>query len=157
MCTHSEFMAQAIALARKTALVEKAGGPFGCVIVRDGTVISEGVNRVIADKDPTCHGEVAAIRTACEKLGTHDLSGCIMYTSCEPCPMCYAAAWWARIETVYYAATIQDAKEFGDFDDVPIYEAVSLPGSEQLLQMQVSAFQEVEVQLVFWHGLLQFS
>jgi guanine deaminase len=133
MLNHQEFMKQAIQLARKTSLVDKAGGPFGCVIVKDDVVIAEGVNRVIADKDPTCHGEVVAIRCACRALNTHDLSGCIMYTSCEPCPMCYAAAWWARIETVYYAATIQDAKEYGDFDDVPIYEAVSLPGPQRQL------------------------
>jgi len=126
-------MARAIELARKTALVEKAGGPFGCVIVKDGEVVAEGVNRVIADKDPTCHGEVAAIRSACQKLKTHDLSGCTLYTSCEPCPMCYAASWWARIDTIYYAATIQDAKEYGDFDDEPIYEAVKLPPSERAL------------------------
>ena len=133
MNNHSDFMARAIELARQTALVERAGGPFGCVIVKDGEIIAEGVNRVLADKDPTCHGEIAAIRAACAKLDTHVLTGCILYTSCEPCPMCYAASWWARIETIYYAATIQDAKDFGDFDDVSICEAVKFPPSERAL------------------------
>ena len=133
MNNHSDFMARAIELARQTALVERAGGPFGCVIVKDGEIIAEGVNRVLADKDPTCHGDISAIRAACAKLDTHVLTGCILYTSCEPCPMCYAASWWARIETIYYAATIQDAKDFGDFDDVSICEAVKLPPSERAL------------------------
>lgn len=126
-------MDRAVELARHTSLIEKAGGPFGCVIVRAGTIVGEGVNRVLAERDPTCHGEVAAIRAACSALGTHDLSGCVMYTSCEPCPMCYAAAWWARIEHIYYGATIEDAMEYGDFDDLPIYEAVKLPGPDRRL------------------------
>ncbi|MDP6478725.1 MAG: nucleoside deaminase [Phycisphaerales bacterium] len=130
---HHQFMQRAIELARQTAIIERAGGPFGCVIVRGGQIIAEGVNRVLAEQDPTCHGEVAAIRAACKKLNSHDLSGCTLYTSCEPCPMCYAASWWARIDMIYYAATIRDAKEFGDFDDLPIYEAVQLPGSERPL------------------------
>ena len=133
MESHTRFMRRAIELAYETAIVERAGGPFGCVIVRDGTIIAEGVNQVLAEQDPTCHGEVAAIRAACKSLGTHDLSGCTLYTSCEPCPMCYAASWWARIETIYYAATIEDAKEFGDFDDLPIYESVKLPGPQRAL------------------------
>jgi guanine deaminase len=133
MIDHHRFMQRAIELARRTAIIERAGGPFGCVIVRDGAIIAEGVNRVLAEKDPTCHGEVAAIRAACQTLDTHELSGCTLYSSCEPCPMCYAAAWWARIDTIYYAATIQDAKDFGDFDDLPIYEAISMPGPERAL------------------------
>ncbi len=124
-------MQRAIELARRTALQDKAGGPFGCVIVRGGEIVGEGVNRVLAEHDPTCYGEVAAIRAACAGLGTHDLSGCVMYTSCEPCPMCYAAAWWARIDRIYYGATIEDAREYGDFDDLSIYEAVKLPGPQR--------------------------
>lgn len=133
MNAHHDFMARAIELARQTALVERAGGPFGCVIVRDGEVIAEGVNRVLVEKDPTCHAEVAAIRAACSVLDTHDLSGCTLYTSCEPCPMCYAASWWARLDTIFYAATIGDAMEYGDFDDLPIYEAVRLPAADRAL------------------------
>ncbi len=119
-------MRRAIELARVTCLVKKAGGPFGCVIVKDGEVVAEGANTVLAENDPTCHGEMNAIRFACKKLETHDLSGCILYTTGEPCPMCYAASWWARIDTIYYASTIQDAKVFGDFDDVPIADAMKV-------------------------------
>jgi tRNA(Arg) A34 adenosine deaminase TadA len=128
MRDHHSFMRRAIELARQTAMVDRAGGPFGCVIVREGAIIAEGVNRVLAENDPTCHGEVAAIRAACRALGTHDLSGCTLYSSCEPCPMCYAASWWARIDAIYYAATIADASAYGDFDDVSIYKALAMPG-----------------------------
>ena len=117
-------MRRAIELARQSSIVEKAGGPFGCVIVKDGAIISEGANHVIRDKDPTSHGELNAIRAACKKLGTHDLSGCDIYTTGEPCPMCYAACWWARVETIYYASTVQDAKQYGDFDDQLIVESM---------------------------------
>ena len=130
---HTQFMQRAIALGRQTAFEDRAGGPFGCVIVKEGQVIAEGVNRVLAENDPTCHGEIAAIRAACSDLGTHDLSGCNLYTSSEPCPMCYAAAWWARIKTIYYASTIQDSKKFGEFDDLHIHEALRLPTAERSL------------------------
>jgi tRNA(Arg) A34 adenosine deaminase TadA len=117
-------MFRAIELARQTSLIDKAGGPFGCVIVKDGEIIAEGANTVLADNDPTCHGEMNAIRNACKELGTHDLSGCTLYTTSEPCPMCYGAIWWARIEKIYYASTIHDAKEFGNFDDLTLSEAI---------------------------------
>ena len=126
-------MQQAIELGRKTAFDDHAGGPFGCVIVKDGRVIAEGVNRVIAENDPTCHGEIAAIRTACSSLGTHDLSGSTMYTSSEPCPMCYAAAWWARIEMIYFASTMSDCKKYGEFDDSQIFEALQIPAADRTL------------------------
>jgi guanine deaminase len=115
-------MRRAIELARQTSIVEKAGGPFGCVIVKDGEIIGEGANTVLADGDPTCHGEMNAIRHACTVLGTHDLSGCTVYTTGEPCPMCYAACLWARIDKMYYASTVDDAETFGNFDDAPVYE-----------------------------------
>ena len=117
-------MFRAIELARQTSLIDKAGGPFGCVIVKDGEIIAEGANTVLADNDPTCHGEMNAIRNACKELGTHDLSGCTLYTTSEPCPMCYGAIWWARIEKIYYASTTRDAKEFGNFDDLALSEAI---------------------------------
>ena len=117
-------MFRAIELARQTSLIDKAGGPFGCVIVKDGEIIAEGANTVLADNDPTCHGEMNAIRNACKELGTHDLSGCTLYTTSEPCPMCYGAIWWARIEKIYYASTTRDAKEFGNFDDLTLSEAI---------------------------------
>ena len=117
-------MFRAIELARQTSLIDKAGGPFGCVIVKDGEIIAEGANTVLADNDPTCHGEMNAIRNACKELGTHDLSECTLYTTSEPCPMCYGAIWWARIEKIYYASTTRDAKEFGNFDDLALSEAI---------------------------------
>ena len=117
-------MQRAIKLARTTSLEEKAGGPFGCVIVKDGEIVGEGANRVLAEHDPTCHAEINAIRNACQHLGTHDLTGCTVYSTGEPCPMCYGACWWARVEHIYYASTIQDAKEFGGFDDASMYEVM---------------------------------
>jgi len=117
-------MLRAIELARQTSLIDKAGGPFGCVIAKDGEIIAEGANTVLADNDPTSHGEMNAIRNACKELGTHDLSGCTLYTTSEPCPMCYGAIWWARVQKIYYASTIHDAKEFGNFDDLALFEAI---------------------------------
>jgi len=112
----------------KAALAEAAknietgeGGPFGAVIVKENQIIGRGRNRVIASHDPTHHGEVAAIRDACVRLGTHDLSGCTLYTTCYPCPMCLAAAMWARIDTIIYGATAEDAAAIG-FDDAVFYE-----------------------------------
>lgn len=94
------------------------GGPFGSVIVKDGKIIGRGHNRVIADHDPTMHGEVAAIRAACANLGTHDLSGCELYTTAEPCPMCLGAILWAGIEKVYYGCNIKDTDKIGFRDEV---------------------------------------
>ena len=124
-------MRRAIELARQTSIVEKAGGPFGCVVVKDGEIIGEGANTVLADGDPTCHGEMNAIRHACTVLGTHDLSGCTVYTTGEPCPMCYAACLWARIDKMYYASTVDDAETFGNFDDAPIYEAMKTDSKDR--------------------------
>lgn len=114
-----QFMLEAIRLARRTGCVEKTGGPFGCVIAKDGRIVASGGNRVLADKDPTAHGEITAIRKACQVLGTHELSGCTLYTSCMCCPMCYAASYWARIDKIFYAARCEDYVD--DFDDVAIY------------------------------------
>jgi tRNA(Arg) A34 adenosine deaminase TadA len=124
-------MRRAIELARQTSIVEKAGGPFGCVVVKDGEIIGEGANTVLADGDPTCHGEMNAIRHACTVLGTHDLSGCTVYTTGEPCPMCYAACLWARIDKMYYASTVDDAGTFGNFDDAQIYEAMKTDSKDR--------------------------
>lgn len=114
-----EFLRRAIALATENVLQGK-GGPFGAVIVRDGEIIGEGTNSVTATNDPTAHAEVIAIRTAARALGTFDLSGCELYTSCEPCPMCLAATYWARISAIYYAANATDAAKAG-FDDAFLY------------------------------------
>jgi guanine deaminase len=132
---HEQFMRRAIDLARKSALEDRAGGPFGAVVVRAGAVVGEGANRVIAERDPTWHGEVAAIRDACRRLGTHDLSGCDLYTSGYPCPMCYGASWWARIRRIYYAASMEDAFAYGGFDDRLIYEQLGLPDAERRLAL----------------------
>jgi tRNA(Arg) A34 adenosine deaminase TadA len=93
------------------------GGPFGAVVVRDGEVVGRGHNRVLADHDPTCHGEIAAIRDACAFLGTHDLSGCVLYTTGEPCPMCLYACMWANIDRVYYGCTLADNAAIGFRDE----------------------------------------
>ena len=113
-----KFMAKAIELSINSA--KTVGGPFGSVIVKDSKIIAEGSNKVTSSNDPTAHGEIVAIREACKKLYTFDLSGCEIYTSCEPCPMCLSAIYWSRLDKVYYANTREDAKKI-DFDDSFIY------------------------------------
>ena len=113
-----KFMAKAIELSINSA--NTIGGPFGSVIVKDNKIIAEGSNKVTFSNDPTAHGEVVAIREACKKLKTFDLSGCEIYTSCEPCPMCLSAIYWSRLDKIYYANTREDAKTI-DFDDSFIY------------------------------------
>jgi guanine deaminase len=115
---NKKFMAKAIELSINNA--NTIGGPFGSVIVKDNKIIAEGSNKVTFLNDPTAHGEVVAIREACKKLKTFDLSGCEIYTSCEPCPMCLSAIYWARLDKIYYANTREDAKNI-DFDDSFIY------------------------------------
>jgi guanine deaminase len=124
---HKKFMRRAIELSAKTSLVDNAGGVFGTVIVRDGEIIAEGANRVVAESDPTWHGEMEAIRKACKKLGSFKLKGCTMYTSAEPCPMCAAASYWAGIERIYFGATVGDALEYGGFDDAMIFAQLRQP------------------------------
>jgi len=114
-----KFMTRAIELAR-FGVEENAGGPFGCVVVRDGEIVGEGNNRVTSTNDPTAHAEVIAIREACKSLNTFQLDGCTIYTSCEPCPMCLGAIYWARPARVFYACTRDDAANIG-FDDDFIY------------------------------------
>lgn len=126
-----KFMRHAIALAEQAALVDCTGGPFGCVIVKDGVVIAEGSNHVVSENDPTWHGEMDAIRKAAKTLGTFSLAGCTLYTTGEPCPMCAGAIWWARIDRVVYASTIADALRHGNFDDQPIYEDLRKPIGER--------------------------
>ncbi len=125
MCkNHEEFMREAIELSIKN--VDTNGGPFGAVIVKDGEIIARGINKVTSNNDPTAHAEVNAIRAAAAKLGTFDLKGCEIYSSCEPCPMCLGAIYWARIDKLYFANTKRDAKEI-EFDDSFIYEELELP------------------------------
>ena len=112
------------------------GGPFGCVIAKDGKVIAKGHNRVLVDRDPTAHGEIVTIRKACDVLGTIDLSDCILYTSSEPCPMCMAAICWAKVGKVFYAATMKDVDELLGFKDLTMAESLvrgeDIVASEQM-------------------------
>jgi len=119
-----ELMREAIRLSRES--IAKGGGPFGAVIARDGEVIAATSNSVVPDNDPTAHAEMNCIREACRKLGTIDLSDCVIYTSCEPCPMCLGAIYWAHIGKIYYANTRQDANEIA-FADNFIYDEFELP------------------------------
>lgn len=127
-----EFMRRAIFLARK-GMNANAGGPFGAVIVKNGEIVAEGCNRVTSTNDPTAHAEIIAIRKACEKLGTFQLDGCALYTSCEPCPMCLGAIYWARPAQVFFACTREDAAKTG-FDDHFIYDEIKKPLEQRHLR-----------------------
>ena len=116
------FMMRAIELSIESA--KSKGGPFGCVIVKNNKIIAEGSNKVTMNNDPTAHGEIVAIRAACQKLNTFNLSECDLYSSCEPCPMCLSAIYWSRIENIFYANTRIDAKRI-DFDDSFIYSEIN--------------------------------
>ena len=126
-------MREAIRLSDEN--VKNGGGPFGAVIVKNGEIIASGVNRVTANNDPTAHAEVSAIRAAGQKLGTFDLSGCDIYTSCEPCPMCLGAIYWAHLDRMYYACNKDDAADAG-FDDSFIYKELDLEASERRLKSE---------------------
>lgn len=130
--THA-FMARAIELSIDNVRTGR-GGPFAAVIVRDGSVIAEGTNRVTSTNDPTAHAEIVAIRAACQKLGAFDLKGCDIYASCEPCPMCLGAIYWARLDRIYFAGTAADASDAG-FDDSFIYRQVAQPQSRRAIPM----------------------
>lgn len=130
---NKQFLLEAILLSRK-AIEQNDGGPFGCVVVKDGKIIATGHNRVTSSNDPTAHAEVVAIRNACNALGTFQLSGCDIYTSCEPCPMCLGAIYWARPEAVYFANTRNDAAQIG-FDDAFIYDEINFLPQERKIRM----------------------
>jgi tRNA(Arg) A34 adenosine deaminase TadA len=127
-----DFLRRAIALATEN-VKSGAGGPFGAVVVRDGKIAGEGVNSVTASGDPTAHAEVNAIRGAAKSLGTFTLADCELYTSCEPCPMCLAAAYWARLDAVYYGASAADAARAG-FDDAFLYAELRKDASQRKLR-----------------------
>lgn len=127
------FMRRAIALADES--VQRGGGPFGAVIVKDGEIVAEGSNSVTLLSDPTAHAEVTAIREACRQLGTFLLEGCTIYTSCEPCPMCLGAIYWAGIQRIYYGNTRKDAADIG-FADEFIYEELERPLEERRLPIR---------------------
>jgi len=124
-----EFMKKVIQLAKENVSSGK-GGPFGAIVVKDGQVIAEAMNEVTCCDDPTAHAELVAIRRACQELKTYQLTGCEIYSSCEPCPMCLGAIYWARPDRVYYAGTRKDAAAFG-FDDDFIYDEIKLPPKDR--------------------------
>ena len=128
----NEFMKRAIELSIES--VNKDGGPFGCVIVKNGKIVSEGSNKVTSTNDPTAHGEIVAIRNACKKLNNFNLKGNELYSTCEPCPMCLSAIYWARIDKIYYANTREDAQKI-DFDDSLIYSEFNKNISERKILM----------------------
>ncbi|SFQ25804.1 tRNA(Arg) A34 adenosine deaminase TadA [Pseudarcicella hirudinis] len=141
-------MQKAIELSLKGSS-EGKGGPFGAVIVKDGKIVGQGHNNVLNSNDPTAHAEIVAIRDACKNLGTFQLSDCELYTSCEPCPMCLGAIYWARPKKVYYANTREDAAEIG-FDDAFIYDEIPLPISERKIQMIPLGREEAQKAFKFW-------
>lgn len=129
-----DLMRRAVVLSEES--VKNGGGPFGAVIVKDGEIVAEASNSVTVDNDPTAHAEVNAIRAATRKLGTFDLQGCDIYTSCEPCPMCLGAIYWARLDKIYYANDRKDAARIG-FDDDFIYKEIALKPSERSKHMEI--------------------
>lgn len=139
---NERFLLETIRLADES--IANGGGPFGAVVVRDGEIVGRGNNRVTLDNDPTAHAEVRAIRDACHNLGDFQLSGCELYVNCEPCPMCLSAAYWARLDAIYYAAGAADAAEAG-FDDVLIRDELQHPPTERRLPMQ-QALREVALE-----------
>jgi tRNA(Arg) A34 adenosine deaminase TadA len=132
--TPAALMSEAIALSRK-GMRSGHGGPFGAVVARDGRILGKGNNRVLSTSDPTAHAEVVAIREACKAIGTFKLEGCVIYTSCEPCPMCLAAAYWAGVDRIVYANTRKDAAAIG-FGDEFIYREIPLPAVERSVPMK---------------------
>ena len=137
--TKEELMRKAIELSIMN--VKNGGGPFGAVIAKDGEIVAEGINKVTSNCDPTAHAEVNAIRAACSKLGTFNLSGYEIYTSCEPCPMCLGAIYWARLDRMYYGNNKTDARNIG-FDDSFIYDEIELKPQDRKLPSEILLHQE---------------
>ena len=145
---NSPFMARAIQLAIENARSGQ-GGPFGALVVRDGSGIAEGVNRVTSTNDPTAHAEVLAIRQACQKLGLFELKTCELYTSCEPCPMCLGAIYWARLSRVYFGSFAADASKAG-FDDSFIYREIAQPHAQRGIPMTQMMREEALAAFLAW-------
>jgi tRNA(Arg) A34 adenosine deaminase TadA len=144
----NKFMRRAIALSEE-GMNRNVGGPFGCVIVKDGKIIAEGNNCVTSTNDPTAHAEVVAIRKACEALSSFQLDGCVVYTSCEPCPMCLGAIYWARPSKVFYACQQEDAAEI-DFDDQFIYDEIDTKITERKIPFQQIMREEAKLVFSKW-------
>ena len=145
--TNEELMRRAIRLAEKS--VAEGGGPFGAVIARDGELIAEASNHVVPHCDPTAHAEVSCIREACSRLGTFNLEGCDIYTSCEPCPMCLGAIYWAHLDRIFYANNRKDAAAIG-FDDDFIYQELYLPVEKRHKQMLLLLPEEAKKAFEMW-------
>jgi len=146
------FMRRAIDLARN-GVEDDQGGPFGCVIARDGQIVGEGCNAVTSTNDPTAHAEVVAIRAACRNLNAFQLDGCVVYTSCEPCPMCLGAIYWARPSAIYFAGTREDAAAAG-FDDELFYDELERPNELRQLKMQGLLREEAQEVFEAWNQKL---
>ncbi len=139
-----KFMQYAIGLGRK-GMEAGSGGPFGAIVVKNGQIIGEGCNRVLTSNDPTAHGEITAIRDACKNIQSYDLSGCELYTSGEPCPMCLSAIYWARLDRIFYGFRIQAATE-ASFDDEFIFRELNKPASERKIpQIQILETEALKV------------
>lgn len=145
-----EFMRRAIALASENVRSGN-GGPFGAVIVRQGVIVGEGTNRVTEKNDPTAHAEVTAIRAACRQLDTYVLRGCEIYTSCEPCPMCLSAIYWAHLDRIWYGNTSADAARV-DFDDAKLYREISLPAGQRATPSACLLHDEAWESFQLWLG-----
>jgi guanine deaminase len=148
MAANPEFMKQAIALATEN-VTSGRGGPFGAVVVRDGKVIAAAANQVTATHDPTAHAEITAIRAACKTLESFSLEGCEVYTSCEPCPMCLAAIYWARCKAIYYGCNAKDAAKAG-FDDAFLYDELKKPMEERSLPIENVCAEEAWTAFAAW-------
>jgi len=149
---HQHFLQQTIALASDN--VQQGGGPFAAIIVKNGQIIATGGNRVTAGQDPTAHAEITAIRRACKDLADFQLTDCILYSSCEPCPMCLGAIYWARLAAVYYACNRVDAARAG-FDDSFIYDEIVKPPAERHIPMQHIQLADAVQPFQDWDKLLQ--
>ena len=151
MNSNEKFMLRAIKLSKES--IVKNGGPFGCIIVKNAKIIAEGSNKVTTNNDPTAHAEIVAIRNACQKLQTFDLSGVELYTSCEPCPMCLSAIYWSHIDKIYYGNTRLNAAMIG-FDDNFIYDELSINLNKRKIPIKqinqneaIVAFKEWELKI----------
>ena len=142
------FLLRAIQLARLN-IANRTGGPFGAVVVKDGVIVAEGANHVTTHNDPTAHAEIVAIRNACRELKSFELSGCEIYSSCEPCPMCLAAIYWSRASKIYFAASREDAARAG-FDDEFLYRELALPLAGRSLPIERLACEEADQLFQAW-------
>jgi guanine deaminase len=148
MMNDRKFLLAAIELANK-GIEKGAGGPFGCVIVKDGVIVGKGHNQVTSANDPTAHAEVVAIRDACSNLGSYQLTGCDLYTSCEPCPMCLGAIYWARPRRVVFACTRHEASDAG-FDDALIYNEINVPVEKRKIPFDHQCLPEAVALFELW-------